>query len=109
MEQHLRVDLGMTMAAKDVSAFFERKKKREMIGLVVSYVDDLLSAVTGPLDEESKQTSRISDAKPKFCGRFTFAGVTLQHISGGMLLHQTSYATIIRLRYSKRLCMLTGG
>lgn len=97
MEPHLRVDLDTTMVTRELSLFFKRDEEGKLVGLVGAYVEDLRSAGTATFEEESRQTGRVFVAKSKVYSCFTFAGVTLQPVSGGMLLHQTAYANRLQL------------
>lgn len=88
--EHIKKSLGMTTTLEDYSFFF-KKARGQLTGLLGSYVDDVISAGTREFENESHVTETKFDCKPREYDSFRFAGIYIQKLADGHILHQKSY------------------
>lgn len=93
---HIKNDLGMKATLEDYSFFF-KKARKQLIGLMGTYVDDVITAGAAEFEKQSEATSKKFECKAREYDSFRFAGVYLQKLDDGHLIHQKSY--IERLEY----------
>lgn len=88
---HLIRDLGMTSTTGDLSLFFKvvEGQLREMTG---AYVDDTIGTGTTKFEKESITTGERFLSKEKELGNFDFAGIEIEKIDNGYLMHQKRFA-----------------
>lgn len=57
-----------------------------------AYVDDTIGTGDKAFEKESEATGDRFQSKPREVGNFQFAGIQIEEINGGYLMHQQRYA-----------------
>lgn len=89
--RHLQDDMHMTPTTGDLSFFFKAVHGK-LKGVVGTYVDDTLCAGDPVFEKESRITEKKFESKEREYEKFTFAGIQVEPIEDGYLLHQERYA-----------------
>lgn len=77
----------MTSTAGDMSLFFKTVNEK-IAGLMGTYVDDIIAGGDSQFELASEKTSERFESKPKEFENFRFAGVYVEKISEGYIIHQ---------------------
>lgn len=80
----------MTLTTGDLSWFY-KVVHGKLTSVIGTYVDDTLCAGNPNFEEDAKITEQRFDCKPKEYERFTFAGMQVEQIEDGYVLHQERY------------------
>ena len=80
----------MKSTIEDYSFFF-KKARGKLIGLMGTYVDDIISAGSDQFRKDTEVTASKFECKEREYDSFRFAGVYIQKLSEGHLIHQKSY------------------
>ena len=94
--RHLKEYLTMRPTAGDLSLYI-RRIHDELEGLVGAYVDDSIGTGTTDFENESRITEKKFQSKPREMDRFTFAGIEIEPLDDGYLLHQRTFASRIKM------------
>lgn len=89
--KHLRQDLMMTPTSGDLSLFF-KVVKGKLCGLTGAYVDDTIGAGDAQFEQDSKATGLRFQSKDRENDNFQFAGIQLDKLEDGFLMHQERFA-----------------
>lgn len=91
---HLIHDLDMTSTTGDLSLFF-KVVEGKLRGMTGAYVEDTIGTGTKDFGEESKATGDRFQSKAREGGNFQFAGIKIEEMEGGYLMHQERFASQI--------------
>lgn len=92
---HIKKDLNRTPTAGDLSLFFETINGN-LVGLTGAYVDDSIGTDDESFELISRLTQQKFDFKAYEHDNFKFAGIQIEHMDDGYLLHQEKYAMSLK-------------
>lgn len=87
---HIRKDLNMELSATDMSFFF-KKVRGKICGLLGTYVDDTIFCGDKQFEDITSATSKRFESKEKEWDKFRFAGVYIETLQDGFIIHQKNY------------------
>lgn len=87
---HIKNDLKMKNTVSDYSFFFKTIRGK-LLGLAGTFVDDIICAGSNEFEKDTMSTAKRFECKPKEYDTFRFAGVYIEKLSDGHLIHQKDY------------------
>lgn len=94
--KHIQQDLGMVKMIGDMSAFYKHIRGR-LAGLAGTYVDDCIMTGSEEFRNLTTKTLETFESRDRVMHNFTFAGIEVETMDDGFLLHQGKQATRIRI------------
>lgn len=92
----------MRPTAVDLSCIFKNVKGK-LQGIIATHVDDTFWAGNEQFESDSKLTERTFDCQERQYNQFTFAGIQVEQIEDGYLLHQERCTR--RIQELERCCI----